>query len=75
MIPGSIGDAVGMLFCLAAFSCWALAIRFSVRGLIEVVTGIKSGNYIDDRDTDSGTCAVLFAGGFVLFMLFRVAVA
>ncbi len=75
MIPGSIGDAVGMLFCLAALSCWALAIRFSVRGLIEVATGIKSGNYDEGVDTDSGTCAVLFAGGFVLFMLFRVAVA
>ena len=75
MMPGSIGDAVGVFFCLAAFSCWAIAIRFSVKGLIEVVTGIKSGNYDTYGDSDSGTCAVLFAGGFVLFMLFRVAVA
>ncbi len=75
MIPGILSDTVGVFFCLAAFCCWALAIRFSVRGLIEVVTGLKSGQYGDDSATDSGTCAVLFAGGFVLFMLFRVAVA
>ena len=72
MIPGSIGDAAGLFFFLAAFSCAAIGIKFALRGVAEIIVSARTRTPIA---TDSGTVAVLFAGAFVLVMLGKVAVA
>jgi len=72
MIPGSIGDAAGLFFFLASFSCAAIGIKFAMRGVAEIIASARTRTPIE---TDSGTVAVLFAGAFVLLMLGKVAVA
>jgi len=72
MIPGSIGDAAGLFFFLASFSCAAIGIKFAMRGVAEIIVSTRSRTPIE---SDSGTVAVLFAGAFVLVMLGKVAVA
>jgi uncharacterized membrane protein required for colicin V production len=72
MIPGSIGDAVGIFFYLAGFGCAAIAARCAAKGIAEIFVGTLTGTKIE---SDSGTAAVLFAGAFVLIMLARVATA
>jgi hypothetical protein len=72
MIPGSIGDAAGLFFFLAGFSCAVIGIKFAMRGVAEIIASTRTRTPIE---SDSGTVAVLFAGAFVLVMLGKVAVA
>ena len=72
MIPGSIGNALGLFFCIASLACVAIGIASATRGISEIVRAIRTGV---DTESDSGTTAVMFALAFVLFMLMQVAVA
>lgn len=70
MIPGGIGNAVGMLFFVLALACWSAAMRYSLIGLIQTLTLPRHR-----RTSDSGTVALLAATGFALCCIGLVAVA